>query len=87
MKRAGEKKGSDWVVEAKDRGIYLPQVDLWMDPQRPQKRALVSHAHYDHLAAELRKASLESCSRTPTGDAVYPAAHPVPSARLVQPAA
>ena len=51
MKRAGEKKGSDWVVEAKDRGIYLPQVDLWMDPQRPQKRALVSHAHYDHLAA------------------------------------
>jgi DNA ligase-1 len=51
MKRTGEKKGSDWVVEAKDRGIYLPQVDLWMDPQRPQKRALVSHAHYDHLAA------------------------------------
>ena len=41
---------TDWVIEPKDRGIYLPQVDLWMDPQRPQKRALVSHAHFDHLA-------------------------------------
>ena len=41
---------SDWEVEARERGIYLPQVDLWMDPQRPQKRAVVTHAHYDHLA-------------------------------------
>ena len=44
-------KATDWVIEPKERGIYLPQVDLWMDPQRPQKRALVSHAHFDHLAA------------------------------------
>jgi DNA ligase-1 len=41
---------TDWVIEPKSRGIYLPQVDLWMDPQRPQKRALVTHAHFDHLA-------------------------------------
>ena len=41
---------TDWVIEPKDRGLYLPQVDLWMDPQRPQKRAFVSHAHFDHLA-------------------------------------
>ena len=39
-----------WEVEARERGIYLPQVDLWMDPQRPQRRAVVTHAHYDHLA-------------------------------------
>ena len=44
-------ESTDWVIEPKDRGIYLPQVDLWMDPQRPQTRALVSHAHFDHLAA------------------------------------
>jgi len=44
-------KATDWVIEPKERGVYLPQVDLWMDPQRPQKRALVSHAHFDHLAA------------------------------------
>ena len=41
---------TDWVIEPKERGIFLPQVNLWMDPQRPQKRALVSHAHFDHLA-------------------------------------
>ena len=48
------KKGKtrvDWQVEAKAGGVYLPQVDFWMDPKRPQRRALVTHAHYDHLAA------------------------------------
>ena len=49
MKRRGGVEGG-WEVEARERGIYLPQVDLWMDPQRPQKRAVVTHAHYDHLA-------------------------------------
>ena len=41
---------TDWVIESKERGLFLPQVNFWMDPQRPQKRALVSHAHFDHLA-------------------------------------
>ena len=41
----------DWQVEAKAGGVYLPQVDFWMDPKKPQRRALVTHAHYDHLAA------------------------------------
>ena len=50
MKGAAKKGPADWRIEPKERGIYLPQVDLWMDPQRPQKRALVSHAHFDHLA-------------------------------------
>lgn len=45
------KPGKDWKVEAKEGGVYLPQVDFWMDPKRPQKRALVTHAHFDHLAA------------------------------------
>jgi len=44
-------QSTDWVIEPKERGLFLPQVNLWMDPQRPQKRALVSHAHFDHLAA------------------------------------
>ena len=43
-------KATDWVIEPKERGLFLPQVNLWMDPQRPQKRALVTHAHFDHLA-------------------------------------
>ena len=46
----GSSRPTDWVIEPKDRGLFLPQVNLWMDPQRPQKRALVSHAHFDHLA-------------------------------------
>ncbi|NDE84932.1 MAG: hypothetical protein EB056_02695 [Verrucomicrobia bacterium] len=48
IKRGGK---GDWQVEAKDGGVYLPQVDFWMDPKKPQERALVTHAHYDHLAA------------------------------------
>jgi len=43
-------RSTDWVIEPRERGLFLPQVNLWMDPQRPQKRALVSHAHFDHLA-------------------------------------
>ena len=50
MRKKGEIV-TDWRVEAKEGGVYLPQVDFWMDPKRPQRRALVTHAHYDHLAA------------------------------------
>lgn len=49
VKKTGWK--ADWQVEAKEGGVYLPQVDFWMDPRKPQGRALVTHAHYDHLAA------------------------------------
>src|SRR2546422_352616 len=31
------------------RGIYLPEIDLWLDPQVPRPVAVVSHAHSDHL--------------------------------------
>lgn len=32
------------------RGIYLPEVDLWLDPHFGVERAFVSHAHSDHFA-------------------------------------
>jgi len=32
-------------------GIYLPELDLWLDPHGARKRAFVSHAHFDHYAA------------------------------------
>lgn len=32
------------------RGLYLPEPDLWLDPQRVKPRAFVSHAHADHFA-------------------------------------
>ena len=46
----GTGEGGGWEVEAREGGIYLPQVGLWMDPKKPQDRAVVTHAHYDHLA-------------------------------------
>ena len=32
------------------RGLHLPAHDLWLDPQRAQPLAFVSHAHGDHIA-------------------------------------
>lgn len=31
-------------------GLYLPELDLWLDPHGPKERAFVSHAHSDHFA-------------------------------------
>jgi DNA ligase-1 len=33
-----------------ERGVYLPQVDLWLDPWDAKPLAFVSHAHSDHVA-------------------------------------
>jgi len=32
------------------RGLYLPELDLWLDPWDPKPRAFISHAHADHFA-------------------------------------
>ncbi len=31
-------------------GIYLPEIDLWLDPRRPVAHAWFSHAHSDHAS-------------------------------------
>ena len=33
-----------------DRGVYLPEQDLWLDPWEAKSLAFVSHAHSDHIA-------------------------------------
>ena len=33
-----------------ERGIYLPQPDLWLDPWEAKRFAFISHAHSDHIA-------------------------------------
>ncbi len=33
-----------------ERGIYLPQPDLWLDPWDAKRFAFISHAHSDHIA-------------------------------------
>lgn len=35
-------------IQARPAGIYLPELDLWLDPRGRQKRAFISHAHADH---------------------------------------
>ncbi|MDP3851876.1 MAG: Holliday junction resolvase RuvX [Luteolibacter sp.] len=39
------------VIEVRfQRGLYLPEPDLWLDPSDPKPCAFVSHAHADHFA-------------------------------------
>lgn len=38
-----------WDVQFRN-GIYLPQLDWWLDAHHPVARCFVSHAHFDHLA-------------------------------------
>ena len=37
-----------------DRGIYLPELDLWLDGLRKQDTSVISHAHSDHTARHRR---------------------------------
>ena len=36
------------------RGVYLPELDLWLDFLRRRDCGLISHAHSDHTARHLR---------------------------------
>ncbi|HKC65497.1 MAG TPA: MBL fold metallo-hydrolase [Pyrinomonadaceae bacterium] len=36
-------------VEYRD-GLYLPDLDLWMDADGPRERCVISHGHSDHIA-------------------------------------
>ena len=38
-----------WEANFKD-GVYLPQIDWWLDSRLPVDRSFVSHAHFDHVA-------------------------------------
>jgi putative mRNA 3-end processing factor len=31
-------------------GLYLPDLDLWMDADGPRERCVISHGHSDHIA-------------------------------------
>ncbi|MBW3545629.1 MAG: DNA ligase-associated DEXH box helicase, partial [Bacteroidetes bacterium] len=36
------------LLEINDCGIYCPQADIYIDPWKPVKKALITHAHGDH---------------------------------------
>ena len=37
-----------------DRGVYLPELDLWLDSGRRKESGVISHAHSDHAARHYR---------------------------------
>lgn len=36
------------------RGVYLPELDLWLDSLRRREEGVISHAHSDHIARHQR---------------------------------
>jgi Cft2 family RNA processing exonuclease len=45
------------------RGVHLPQLELWLDPRDPKPFAFVSHAHSDHIAPHAEMVLSERTSR------------------------
>ena len=37
-----------------DRGVYVPQLDLWLDSRRKRESSVISHAHSDHTGRHRR---------------------------------
>ena len=38
------------LIRYKDGSLYCEPADVWIDPTRPVKTALITHAHFDHFA-------------------------------------
>ncbi len=38
------------LLNFKNRSLYCSSGDFWIDPIKPVKRALISHAHFDHMS-------------------------------------
>ncbi|MDX1333475.1 MAG: DNA ligase-associated DEXH box helicase, partial [Robiginitalea sp.] len=36
------------LLEFTDKGIYCARADVYLDPWKPVKKALISHGHSDH---------------------------------------
>ena len=37
------------LIRYKEGSLYCELADIWIDPRKPVKRALISHAHFDHF--------------------------------------
>ena len=42
------KERSD-LINYEENGLYCKPADIWIDPHKPVKRALITHAHMDHF--------------------------------------
>ena len=43
-----EKENTNFIIN-KPHGLYCPSADFWIDPKKPVKKALITHAHFDHV--------------------------------------
>ena len=37
------------LIRYKDGNLYCELADIWIDPSKQVKRALITHAHFDHF--------------------------------------
>ena len=43
-------KHNNNLIRKENGGIICGHGDFWIDPTRPVKRALITHAHFDHIS-------------------------------------
>ena len=43
------RKDSSYLIKYTSSGLYCELADVWIDPNKPVKRAIISHAHMDHF--------------------------------------
>ncbi len=55
--------GSTAEVFVYRNDLYVPALDLWLDPQQPRRLAFVSHAHGDHIARHDRILATKETAR------------------------
>ena len=37
------------LIRYDDGSLYCELADVWIDPSKPVKKALITHAHFDHF--------------------------------------
>ena len=43
------KTQKEYLIKYKQGSLYCKYADIWIDPNKPVKRALITHAHFDHF--------------------------------------
>ena len=39
----------EYLIRYKDGSLYCELADIWIDPSKPVKKSLITHAHFDHF--------------------------------------
>ena len=39
----------EYLIRYKDGNLYCELADIWIDPSKPVKNAIITHAHFDHF--------------------------------------